>query len=547
MKAFAAGAAKTAGKRRSEGSLLMARKWWTLTAVVAGVFMLLLDVTIVNVALPQIQQAFGASLPDLQWVIDAYALTLAALMLTAGSLADRFGRRIMFAAGTAVFTAGSLLCGLATGPLDLALSRAGQGVGGAIMFATSLALISDAFRGKDRGVAFGVLGAATGIALAIGPVLGGVITSGLSWRWIFLVNIPIGIATIAVTLARVAESRDPEATRPDWLGFASFSTALAALVYGLISAGGGWASAKVVVSLSAAGGLLAAFLIIEAVQRRPMLALSLFRVPAFAGGLIAAFGMSASLFSLLTYIVLYLQDGLGFSAFGTGVRLLFLTLATFVTAGAAGRLTTVIPVRLTISAGFVLVAAGLLLMRGLTAGSGWTHLIPGLIVAGAGAGAGSGLVNVPLASTAVGVVAPARAGMASGINSTLRQVGTATGIAALGAIFTAHLRNTVSHRLAATPLAAHAHAIAAGIGGPKGSGVRFGLTAAARQAVATAARAGFADSLNTILLIGAAVAAVAAVASLTLIRGRDFAAEPAAPGTDAAHLTVAEPVASPSL
>ncbi len=467
MKAFSAGAAKRAGKRRSGGSLLMARKWWTLTAVVAGVFMLLLDVTIVNVALPQIQRAFGASLPDLQWVIDAYALTLAALMLTAGSLADRFGRRIMFAAGSAVFTAGSLLCGLATGPLDLALSRAGQGVGGAIMFATSLALISDAFRGKDRGVAFGVLGAATGIALAIGPVLGGVITSGLSWRWIFLVNIPVGIATIAVTLARVAESRDADATRPDWLGFVSFSTALAALVYGLISAGGGWASAKVVVSLSAAGGLLAAFLIIEAVQRRPMLDLSLFRVPAFAGGLIAAFGMSASLFSLLTYIVLYLQDGLGFSAFGTGVRLLFLTLATFVTAGAAGRLTTVIPVRLTISAGFVLVAAGLLLMRGVTAGSGWTHLIPGLIVAGAG----SGLVNVPLASTAVGVVAPARAGMASGISSTLRQVGTPTGIAALGAIFTAHLRNMVSHRLAATPLAAHAHAIAAGIGGHKASGV----------------------------------------------------------------------------
>jgi EmrB/QacA subfamily drug resistance transporter len=300
MEDFAAGAAKKAGTRRSEGSLLMARKWWTLTAVVAGVFMLLLDVTIVNVALPQIQRAFGASLPDLQWVIDAYALTLAALMLTAGSLADRFGRRIMFAAGTAVFTAGSLLCGLATGPLDLALSRAGQGVGGAIMFATSLALISNAFRGKDRGVAFGALGAATGIALAIGPVLGGVLTSGLSWRWIFLVNIPIGIATIAVTLARVAESRDPDATRPDWLGFVSFSTALALLVYGLISAGGGWASAKVVASLSAVGGLLAAFVIIEAVQRRPMLDLSLFRVPAFAGGLIAAFGMSASLFSLLT-------------------------------------------------------------------------------------------------------------------------------------------------------------------------------------------------------------------------------------------------------
>src|SRR5258708_39715362 len=165
-------------RKPTGGALLMARKWWTLTAVVAGMFMLLMDVTIVNVALPQIQKAFGASLRDLQWVIDAYALTLAALLLTAGALADRFGRRVTFAAGTAVFTAGSLLCGLATGPLDLALSRAGQGVGGAIMFATSLALISDAFRGKERGTAFAVLGAATGVALALGPVLGGVITSG---------------------------------------------------------------------------------------------------------------------------------------------------------------------------------------------------------------------------------------------------------------------------------------------------------------------------------------------------------------------------------
>ena len=261
----------------------MARKWWTLTAVVAGMFMLLMDVTIVNVALRQIQKAFGASMPDLQWIIDAYALTLAALLLTAGALADRFGRRITFAAGTAIFTAG-LLCGLATGPLDLALSRAGQGVGGAVMFATSLALLSDAFRGKDRGIAFGVFGAVTGVAVATGPVIGGVITSGLSWRWIFLVNVPVGVATIAVTLAKVAESRDPGAGRPDWLGFASFSAALAALVYGLISTGGGWGSVKVIASPGAAAGLLAAFVIIELAQRRPMMNLSLFRVPTFTGG-----------------------------------------------------------------------------------------------------------------------------------------------------------------------------------------------------------------------------------------------------------------------
>ena len=259
------------------------------------------------------------------------------------------------------------------------------------------------------------------------------------------------------------------------------------LVYGLISAGGGWGSVKVIASLSAAAGLLAAFVLIELAQRRPMLDLTLFRVPTFTGELVAAFGISASLFSLLTYIILYLQDGLGFSALGTGLRVLFLTLPVFVTAGIAGRLTTVVPARLMICAGFVLVTTGLLLMRGLTVGSGWTHLIPGLIVAGAGAG----VVNVPLASTAVGVVPPARAGMASGINSTLRSVGIATGIAALGAIFAGQLRDAVTRWLAVTPLASHAHAIAAGLGGPGSSGAQSGLTAADRQAVATAVRSGF--------------------------------------------------------
>jgi EmrB/QacA subfamily drug resistance transporter len=509
----------------------MARKWWTLIAVVVGVFMLLLDVTIVNVALPDIQKSFGASLSDLQWVLDAYALALAAGLLTAGSLADRYGRRTLFVIGTVIFTAGSLLCGLATGPMFLNLARGGQGIGGAIMFATSLALLTDAFRGKDRGVAFGVFGAVTGIAVAIGPVLGGVITSGLSWRWIFLVNIPIGVAAVAVTLLRVNESRDPGAARLDWAGLATFTAGLAALVYGLISSADGWGGTKVVASLSAAAVLLVAFGIVEAVQRRPMLDLSLFRKPTFTGGLIAAFGISASLFSLLTYIVLYLQNQLGYSALETGLRTLYLTGAIFLTAGAAGRLTTVVPVRMMISAGFVLIGVGLLLMRGITTTSEWTHLVPGLILAGVGAG----LVNVPLASTAVGVVEPARAGMASGINSTLRQVGIATGIAALGSLFSARMRDTVTDRLLDSPLASQAHRIADGVGGfdgaPAGAGGGQG-----RQIIASAAQAGFVDGLNEILLVGAVLALVSAAASLLLIRGRDFvdASEPgAAAGTEA--------------
>src|SRR3954453_7338924 len=250
----------------------MERKWWTLVAVAVGVFMLLLDITIVNVALPDIQQSLGASLADLQWVIDAYALTLAALLLTAGSLADMYGRRRVFALGIVVFTAGSLLCGLAPSPLFLTLSRAFQGIGGAIMFSTSLALLSSAFRAGDRGAAFGVFGAVTGVAVAVGPVIGGALVSGLSWRWIFLVNIPVGAGALFLTLRKVDESRNPHARRVDVVGLVTFSAALAALVYGLIRSnevGGG--SGEVVFSLVAAAVLLAAFVIAELRQPEPML------------------------------------------------------------------------------------------------------------------------------------------------------------------------------------------------------------------------------------------------------------------------------------
>ena len=345
------------------------------------------------------------------------------------------------------------------------------------MFATGLALLSDAYRGKDRGVAFGVFGATTGVAVAVGPVLGGALTSGLSWRWIFLVNIPVGIATLIVTLRAVRESRDAHARPVDFIGLGTFSVGLAALVYGLIrSSEDGWGSTTVVGSLVVATVLLVAFVAAEALQREPMFDLSLFRKPTFVGGLIAAFAISASLFSAFPYLVIYMQTGLGLSAIEVGVRFLVLSGPIFITAAIAGRLSDRVPPRLLIGPGFALVGISLLLMRGIEPTMTWTHLIPGFIVAGIGAG----LINVPLASTAVGVVEPARAGMASGINSTLRQVGIATGVAALGAIF--------------------AH----------------------QAADAQRPLTGFVDGLNAILLVGAVLALVAAASSLVLIRRRDF-------------------------
>jgi EmrB/QacA subfamily drug resistance transporter len=449
--------------------------------------MLLLDLTIVNVALPDIQRAFGASLSDLQWTIDAYALTLAAFLLTAGALADRLGRRRLFASGLAVFTAGSFACGLATGPLSLIIARAGQGVGGAIMFATSLALIAQAFQGRDRAVAFGLLGAITGVAVAVGPVVGGLLTSGLSWRWIFFVNLPIGIVALLVTLRMVDESRNPFAQRPDIAGFATFSSGLAALTFGLIrSAPDGWGSSTVVASLTAAAALLIAFVIAERVQPNAMFDLALLRKPSFDGGLIAALGVNGSLFSLLTYLILYFQQTLGLSAAQTGVRFLPLTGAIFVASGIAGRLSERVPIRALIGPGFALIGGGLLLMRGVDATSAWRHFLPGMIVAGIGAG----LVNVPLAATAIGVVEPARAGMASGINTTFRQVGTATGVAVLGSIVAGH--------------------------------------------------ADLGSGLNEILLVGAGIAFAAGIASIVLIRARDFV-EPAVTETEATRERAAVP------
>ena len=475
----------------------MARKWWTLIAVCTGVFMLLLDLTIVNVALPNIQRAFHASLSDLQWTIDAYALTLAAFLLMAGSLADLFGRRLLFAIGLAVFTAGSFACGLASGPVFLVVARAGQGVGGAIMFATSLALIAQAFRGRDRAVAFGVLGAITGVGVAVGPVLGGVLTSGLSWRWIFFVNIPVGIAALIVTLRKVEESRNPFARRPDVPGFLTFSTGLAALTFGLIrSAPDGWGSTTVIVSLTAAVALLAGFVVVELVQREPLFDLGLVRKPTFDGALLAALAINGSLFSLLTYLILYFEQTLGLSAAQTGVRFLPLTGAIFVASGIAGRLSEKIPARMLIAPGFALVGGGLLLMRGVSIDSTWTHLLAGMIVAGIGAG----LVNVPLAAAAIGIVEPERAGMASGINTTFRQVGTATGVAALGAIFARHLHGATPAQL----------------------------------------RAGTVDGLNEILLVGACIAFAAAVATFALVRERDFVA----PGARERAEDQPEPVAA---
>jgi EmrB/QacA subfamily drug resistance transporter len=494
----------------------MDKKWWTLIAVCAGTFMLLLDVTIVTVAQPAIQTGLDASFSDVQWVLDAYALTLASLLLTSGVLADRYGRKRLFQIGLVIFTLGSLLCGLAVDPLMLILSRSGQGVGGAIMFATSLALLGHSFRGRDRGVAFGVWGATTGVSTALGPVLGGVITTDWSWRGIFLVNVPIGVLAVALTAWQVTESKSPHPTPPDWAGFALLTTGLVSLVYGLIRAGeNGWSDTGVIVCLAVGAAMLAAFIAAERRVAYPMFDLSLLRTPTFAGGSIAAFAMNGSLYAMLLFLVIYLQDILGYSAQGAGVRLAIISGAQFVTATVAGRISEHVPARWLIGPGLMLVGVGLIVMAGLTGGSDWTHLIPGFVVSGLGAG----MVNPPLASTAIGVVPPQRAGMASGVNATFRQIGIAAGIAALGAIFTSAMQRNLTHT---SPAGASAARIVTTVRQGRAGQLIASLPPARRPEVAAAIKAAFAAGLNDLLYVTGGLALAGAVCALLLIRSKDF-------------------------
>ena len=481
---------------------MLARKWWTLILVCVAIFMLLLDITIVNVALPNIGRELDASFTDLQWVIDAYALTLATSVLNAGSLADLLGRKRVFLTGVAMFTAASALCGSATSPLFLNLARGFQGVGGAIMFATSLALLSQEFHGRERGTAFGIWGATTGAAVAIGPLIGGALVTWLGWRWIFFVNLPIGVAALILGAAQLHESRDEEHGGVDVAGLLTLTGGLFALVLALLRGNEwGWSSGRELALYAAAVVLLAGFVAAQSLQQRPMVELALFRSPAFAGAQVAAFALSASSFSMFLYLTLYLQNVLGYSPIAAGVRFLPTTLLSFAIAPIAGKLSAQVPPRLLIGGGLGLVGLGLMLMHGVSVSAGWTTLLAGFLVNGVGIG----LTNPPLASTAIGVVEPRRAGMASGANSTFRQIGIATGIAALGALFQHHIQ----HGLHGAP-ATVVHAVASGH----------------VQAGGEAARAAFVGGLNEILLVAAGVAFAGALLSLALIRSRDFAREP---------------------
>ena len=508
----------------------MERKWWTLVAVCTGTFMLLLDVTIVVVAIPDIQDALHATFGQIQWVIDAYALTLASLLLTAGVLADRYGRRFLFGIGLVIFTAGSLLCGLAQTPLMLILSRSGQGVGGAIMFATSLALLGDSFRGKDRGVAFGAWGAVTGVAVSLGPILGGVITTGISWRGIFLVNVPIGVAALAVTWWRVDESRAPHPGRPDWIGFALLTTGLVGLVYGLIRASEtSWGDSGVAISLVLGGILLAGFVIAEATVTQPdVRSLPLpgahlrwrahrgvlhERVPLFHAPLPRALspGRPWILGSADWFAPPADQraDSRDRHRGGSAQR---------ARSGPMADRSRSRPGRSRVDP------------HGRPERNQFLDP-PDSRIHHLGR---RGRIREPaLASTAIGVVEPQRAGMASGVNTTFRQIGIAVSIAALGTIFSSSLRHNLDRLLSVAPqLKDHAQQIVAAIREGQSGAAFAAVPPALRGQLGQAVKSSFASGINDLLIVTGVLALVGAVASMLLIRNRDFVSRQPMPPPD---------------
>lgn len=408
------------------------KKWWTLAAVAVGLFMIMLDNTVVNVALPSLQRDLGIGLSELEWIVTGYALTFAALMLTGGKLADLFGRRLIFVVGLIVFTAASLACGLAESGDVLIGARIVQGAGAALMNPATLSIIAATFPPHQRGMAIGIWAGVSALALAIGPLVGGLITQHIDWSWIFFINVPIGIVAVAASFVFIEESRDTShEQRLDLPGLLTSGIGLFALTYGLIEANTyGWTSGRILGSFVVAAVTLVAFVLLELRQRLPMLDLSLFRNGTFAGANLVTFLVALAMFGVFFFVSLYMQNILGFSAVEAGAAFLPMTVLIILIAPIAGKATDQIGSRWLMTAGMTLVGVQLLYFSTLEVDSGFWNLLPGLLVGGFG----MALTMTPSAAAAVRAVPVDKSGVGSAVLNSFRQVGGSLGIALLGAI-----------------------------------------------------------------------------------------------------------------
>jgi EmrB/QacA subfamily drug resistance transporter len=408
------------------------RKWWTLGAVAFGLFMIMLDNTVVNVALPSIQRELGASLSELEWIVTGYALSFAALMLTGGKLADLFGRRLIFVLGIAVFTFSSLMCGVADTGNELIAWRVVQGVGAALMNPATLAIISATFPPQQRGMAIGIWAGVSAMALAIGPLVGGLLTEHVGWSWIFFVNVPIGALGIVASFLLIDESRDDSLEqRPDFPGLVSSGLGLFSLTYGLIEANNyGWTSGRILGAFAVAAVALSAFVLLELHQRIPMMDLSLFKNGTFAGANLAMLLVALSMFGVFFFVSLYMQNILGFSAVQAGAAFLPMTMLIVIVAPIAGKLSDRFGSRWLITTGLTLLSIQLFYYSTLGTDARFWNLLPGMITGGFG----MSLAMTPTAAAVIRAVPTAKAGVGSATLNSMRQVGGALGIALMGAI-----------------------------------------------------------------------------------------------------------------
>ncbi len=422
------------------------RQWWTLAAVTFGLFMIMLDNTVVNVALPSMQDDLGISQAGLEWVVNAYALTFGVLLLSGGKLADLFGRRRIFIVGLVIFTASSLACGLATGSAMLIAARTVQGVGAAMMNPATLSIITATFAPRQRGMAIGIWAGVSAMALAIGPLVGGILTEKVNWSWIFFINVPIGVIGILAARLFIDETRDTShEQRLDLPGLLTSGIGLFALTYALISTNHHpWGSPLVLSMFAIAAVALTAFVLLELHQRLPMLDLTLFKNPTFAGANTVMLLTGLAMFGIFFYNSIFFQRVIGYSAIQTGAIFLPMTLTVMFVAPAAGKFSDRVGSRWLMAAGMLLLTASLLTFAQLTTGSNFWDVLPALLLGGVG----MGLVMTPTTAAAMGSVPVAKAGVGSAVINSMRQVGGSLGIAVMGAVVATQVQDRQGPRLA---------------------------------------------------------------------------------------------------
>jgi EmrB/QacA subfamily drug resistance transporter len=506
------------------------RRWWTLGAMCFALFMIMLDNTVVNVALPSIQRDFDASLSALEWTVNAYTLTFAVLLVTGGRLGDIFGRRFVFLIGVAIFALASATIGVAPNDDLLVASRAVQGIGAALMMPGTLSIITHAFPPKERGRAIGIWAGVSATALAIGPLLGGWLTQDVSWRAIFFLNLPVAVGAIAVTLFAAEESRDETVDRRiDWPGIGALTVGLTALVLALVEGNAwGWGSAEVLALFALAVASLAGFVAIERRSPAPVVNFAFFSSRQFVGTNLVAFMVTFAMFAMFFFLALYMQNILGFSPLETGVRFLPTTLVVIVAGPLSGRLTDRFGPRWLITGGLVLVAAALAWQSRIDVNTSYGYLVPAFVVMGLGIG----FVMSPMSTAAMNAVDRSKAGVASGTLSMSRMVGGTFGVAALGALIAAVGRSDIDQSLPNASAGVRDRLV-------EGLGSGVGLENAPAQ-VQQAAGHAFVDALGAGLLVSAIAALVGALMAWALIRND----RPGAPAEQ--EVVAAEAAAAPA-